>query len=857
MRLLLSSLILCGLSLSGCSPERLDLRKAASSPDHAMALDDIRASFKLGGTQQQKSGTEKIGISRDALGKEFLFQGSFISQFPVAMWNGLRSRIVSFREHADRLYMLESSQGLNITPHLPTELILTSFAVLEEDSDVIYFDFSEGMNKVFAASDWYASDFGEEGETSRWTVVDVRESMVESRFVESNRFEIDQLAQVQMAEGLDTVKLKYHLTPYRPNASFVPTPAANFERMGFFEVEPRLPVGSGEPIKLATRFDHNKPIEFAVSANTPDEFKDAVREGILYWNKAFGREVINIVDAPEAAVAPSYAMNMVQWVDFDDAGFAYADAQMDPRTGEILHAQVYMASAFALQGKIVARQIINEPGVKSPAASSKKQIALRGFSPTRLCHQKLDERIVESMLKLRAEGASEATVLEIARDYVRSVVAHEIGHTLGLRHNFAGSLAVNYPLSQRTQIVGDYFKNLVVPDDLVPSSSVMEYSDFADSAMSGRIALMRGKTLEYDEKSILALYDKRVYANDELPLFCTDSQMIFSDCRVFDTGKSKVEFADWSREEFMREMPSRFAVRFLSAKFPAEGYQSKSFEEVAINAETIAGGLAASAVSELATLLRDDFGLLSVWRAEPKVTWLNYDEVQQRGFALVEEQIQNAGGFERLLLGNTARFGERLSQEFRNYINGSFKSGISFGGEPYQFSDADIEHMTSIVDGVASQIDHKFIESLVMLIDSEFKNIRQSAATADLATTLNGLATEVLLGQTAEVLYEGKAQLVVNEVASEKDVKILSPKYSFLSRTQSARLLSAARTRDLVWALGTQSDLKAAYKAHVDTQVGSDVLTVDIRKLPVSIARFVQEARMVLASFEMGFVATN
>ena len=88
-------------------------------------------------------------------------------------------------------------------------------------------------------------------------------------------------------------------------------------------------------------------IVFAISSNTPKEYRESVREGVLYWNKAFGREQIKVIIAPEGVSAPHPDYNVIQWANWDQAGFAYADAQMDPRTGEILHAQVFRAGGQA------------------------------------------------------------------------------------------------------------------------------------------------------------------------------------------------------------------------------------------------------------------------------------------------------------------------------------------------------------------------------------------------------------------------------------------------------------------------------------------------------------------------------
>ena len=92
---------------------------------------------------------------------------------------------------------------------------------------------------------------------------------------------------------------------------------------------------------------------------TPKEYKKAIKEGVLYWNKSFGEDVLDVIDAPHGVSAPDFSHNIIQWVDWKTAGFAYADAQMDPRTGEILHAQVFLTSVFAFSSRTKAQKLLN------------------------------------------------------------------------------------------------------------------------------------------------------------------------------------------------------------------------------------------------------------------------------------------------------------------------------------------------------------------------------------------------------------------------------------------------------------------------------------------------------------------
>jgi hypothetical protein len=201
----------------------------------------------------------------------------------------------------------------------------------------------------------------------------------------------------------------YQPRTFDPRSSFIPTSYFDYSTPvsepidKYFIIRHRLKkkdpgAAMSEPVK---------PIIYYLDNGTPEPIRSALLEGASWWNQAF--EAAGYINAFQVRILPDTAdpmdirYNMINWVHRSIRGWSYGASVVDPRTGEIIKGQVTLGSLRVRQDYLIAQGLLApfENGV--PADDKMKKMAL--------------ERL-------------------------RQLAAHEVGHTLGLMHNYAAS-AVN------------------------------------------------------------------------------------------------------------------------------------------------------------------------------------------------------------------------------------------------------------------------------------------------------------------------------------------------------------------------------------------------------------------------------
>jgi hypothetical protein len=107
-------------------------------------------------------------------------------------------------------------------------------------------------------------------------------------------------------------------------------------------------------------------------------------------------------------------------------------------------------------------------------------------------------------LVLSEPEVTDARLLLASQDYVRNVVAHEVGHVLGLRHNFAGSLESTLSPAELDKWFEEYLTGEQPPDTKgkLTTSSVMEYSIFQAAVFNGCKIRTTDEVLPHDKAAI-------------------------------------------------------------------------------------------------------------------------------------------------------------------------------------------------------------------------------------------------------------------------------------------------------------------------------------------------------------------
>jgi len=407
---------------------------------------------------------------------------------------------------------------------------LQTFPVRDLDADTYVIDITrwirEGMNEA----------------TDMASPLDAKWSAVDRRFTggaaHARSVELD--VEVRLRQVDERVYLPFspeNWVSTRVRHSIISLPAKPMEprpadgRIGYFSSSYTATddlSGNRNKRSLINRWDLRKgPVTFIIDPSTPTRWRSTVKKGVLKWNKAFAA-----AGFPKAlaAVAPGdkdwpsdYSIgdgryNTIYWAPGQAFGGASGTMEVDPRSGEIMRAHVVLTDSLFARGMGRVRAMAGPEG------------AATGATPWR--------------------PIGNLTLDEVLGQKVTLIVLHEIGHVLGLRHNFRGSAALSLdeladPAAVAkwglTGSVMDYTREVV-------RANPADQTPFVSSTTLGR----------YDVAAIVYGYGK--FASDAKRvafarqtaasglLFCTDEDADQADpyCSRWDISASPLTYANES-----------------------------------------------------------------------------------------------------------------------------------------------------------------------------------------------------------------------------------------------------------------------------------------------------------------------
>ncbi len=315
-----------------------------------------------------------------------------------------------------------------------------------------------------------------------------------------------------------------------------------------------------------------KPIVFYVEKTVPYKFRKPISDGILEWNKAFEKAgFVNAIEVHQQldkddTDPENINFNFFRWITAG-AGFAMGPSRVNPTTGQILDADIIFDADFIQFWKrdyenFTAGRIEALTGGPLELKEYEEQLAripehLRhGY----MCRCELNHSMAHEFalgsVALLARGLGPDAVKEqdkMIMQGLKEVTMHEVGHTLGLRHNFKASSAVtladlNNPDKAReiglTASVMDYSPANIVGKDFKQSNyysqTIGPYDmwaiEYAYKPLSGGT---EGEVTELKKIASRSAEPLLAYATDE------DTRGIDSDplANRFDLGSDPVEYA--------------------------------------------------------------------------------------------------------------------------------------------------------------------------------------------------------------------------------------------------------------------------------------------------------------------------
>lgn len=384
----------------------------------------------------------KLYLEIDAFGKDFLFLDSLpygVGSNDLGLDRGQlgRGRVVRFYRSGPKVLLIERNLDYrSSSPHAEERLgvtqsfaesVLWGFKVEAEDGDKVLVD----ATGFFLHDAHGVAERLQEAKQGAYKLDADRSAIsMESTKNFPLNTEVESVLTFTAEGPLDgkliaSVTPDAHAVTVHEHYSFIQLPDEGYKtrafdpRSGYFDLSYRdysAPLGDPIDIHLITRHrlqkkdpgaamsEPVKPLIYYVDRGAPEPIRSALVEGASWWNQAFEaagyKNAFQVKVMPEGADPMDVRYNVIQWVHRSTRGWSYGEGVTDPRTGEIIKGQVTLGSLRGRQDYLIAEALLSPYEQGKPVPDAMKQMVL-------------------------------------AR--IRQLAAHEVGHTLGLAHNFAAS----------------------------------------------------------------------------------------------------------------------------------------------------------------------------------------------------------------------------------------------------------------------------------------------------------------------------------------------------------------------------------------------------------------------------------
>ncbi|CCQ10182.1 FIG00722096: hypothetical protein [Pseudoalteromonas luteoviolacea B = ATCC 29581] len=378
-------------------------------------VDKLNNPFLLQHSLPYGLGSNDIGLDRGQLGNTYIVQ--FERTGDKVMLKALNTY---YRASANN-----SAEKQSVKEAFASS-VLYGFKVVAEDQDSVLIDYTpyllsdvHGVSARLAATK--QGSFALEGSRSSVHLprskAFVKNTELEAMLTFTGRDPGEYVRQVSADPNVITLH-QHHSLIELPDENY--QPRVFHPQSGFWSIEHKdysAPLGSSMFIRYIPRHRLSKkdpnaamsepvePIVYYLDPGVPEPVRSALLDGARWWDQAFEaagyKNAFQVKMLPDTADPMDIRYNVIQWVHRATRGWSYGASVIDPRTGEILKGHVTLGSLRVRQDILIAQSL---------AAPFK-------------------------------QGDEVTQVLQdMALDRIRQLSAHEIGHTLGIAHNFSASI---------------------------------------------------------------------------------------------------------------------------------------------------------------------------------------------------------------------------------------------------------------------------------------------------------------------------------------------------------------------------------------------------------------------------------